>query len=156
LPVFLDEREIVPDPHGGDLVQHRVSAVWFSDWDAAGEKERSMTVRSKPRLRKRIMTATLAAIALPLSAQAQSWEYSASVYLWMSALDTTVGTPRFTVETELSFGDILDKLDFAAFAKLEARNGPWVFIGDLNYTDLGTTLGTPGPIISGAEVDTAL
>jgi hypothetical protein len=74
----------------------------------------------------------------------------------MSALDTTVETPLFTVETELSFGDILDKLDFAAFAKFEARNGPWVLIGDLNYTDLGTTLGTPGPIISGAEVDTAL
>jgi opacity protein-like surface antigen len=118
--------------------------------------EKSMTVRSKVRMKKRIMTASLAAIALPLSAQAQSWEYSASIYLWTSALDTTVETPRFTVETELSFGDILDKLDFAAFAKFEARNGPWVLIGDLNYTDLGTTLGTPGPIISGAEVDTAL
>ena len=107
-------------------------------------------------MKNRIRNASLAAIALPFSAQAQSWDYSASIYLWMSALDTTLETERFTVETELSFGDILDKLDFAAFANFEARNGPWVLMGDLNYTSLGTTLGTPGPIFSGAEVDPTL
>lgn len=113
-----------------------------------------------PRLNARKTTpalaASLAALALPCAADAQSWEYGASIYVWMSALDTTLETPLGTVATELSFSDILDKLDFALFATLEARNGPWVVMGDLNYTDLETSLATPGPIFSEAEVDPTL
>ena len=101
--------------------------------------------------------ATLAALALPAAAEAQSWEYSASIYAWMSGLDSSVETPFGTVETELSFSDVLDKLDFAFFATLEARNGPWVLLGDLNYSALGTSLGGPiGANFSDAEVDTTL
>ncbi|MGI1664238.1 porin family protein [Palleronia sp. KMU-117] len=102
------------------------------------------------------LVASLSAGILPMSAQAQSWEYGASIYVWMSGLDTAVETPFGTIETELSFGDILDDLDFAFFATFEARNGPWVILGDLNYTSLETSLATPGPIFSSAEVDPTL
>jgi hypothetical protein len=74
----------------------------------------------------------------------------------MSGLDTSIATPLGTAETELSFGDILDDLDFAFFATFEARNGPWVILGDINYTALGSSLATPGPVFSSAEVDTTL
>jgi opacity protein-like surface antigen len=102
------------------------------------------------------MAGILLAAGLPMAAQAQTWEYGGSIYLWMSGLDTALDTPLGRVETELSFGDILDDLEFAAFAKLEARNGPWVLLGDINYSDLKSSLGTPGAVFAAAEVDTAL
>lgn len=115
-----------------------------------------MTNRSHLTVRATVVLAALAAGGLPVSAQAQSWDYAASIYVWMSGLETALETPIGTVETELSFGDILDDLDFALFATFEARNGPWVILGDLNYTALGTSLATPGPNFSSANVDTTL
>jgi opacity protein-like surface antigen len=101
--------------------------------------------------------ACLAATALPAAAQAQSWEYSVSLYGWMSGIDTSVETPLGTVETELSFGDVLDKLDIAAFGSFEARNGPWVVLGDLNYSALSTSSNSPfGAVFSDVEVETRL
>lgn len=115
-----------------------------------------MTARSHARRNLPALAASLAALSLPGAAGAQSWEYGASLYVWMSALDTAVETPLGTIETELSFSDILDKLDFALFATFEARNGPWMLMGDLNYTELETSLATPGPIFSEADVDPTL
>lgn len=101
--------------------------------------------------------ACLAAVILPASARAQSWEYSASIYGWMSGIESSVETPFGTVGTELSFSDVLDKLDFAFFATFEARNGPWVLLGDLNYSDLSANRGAPvGANFADAEVDTTL
>ena len=101
--------------------------------------------------------AGLTAIALPVAAQAQSWEYSVSLYGWMSGIDTSVDTPLGTVETELSFSDVLDNLDFAAFGSFEARNGPWVVLGDLNYSALSTSSDSPfGVVFSDVEVETKL
>lgn len=99
----------------------------------------------------------LAGAAFPGTAGAQAWDYTLSVYAWMSGIESSVGTPFGTLETELSFGDVLENLDFAFFATLEAQNGPWVVLGDLNYSALGTSRDTPfGGIFSGAEVDTTL
>ena len=101
--------------------------------------------------------ACLAGTAIPAAAQAQSWEYSVSVYVWMSGIDTSVETPIGTIDTELSFGDVLDNLDFAFFGTFQARNGPWVVLGDLNYSALGTSLGGPiGANFADAEVDPTL
>ncbi|MCU0855513.1 MAG: YfaZ family protein [Rhodobacteraceae bacterium] len=101
--------------------------------------------------------ACLAAAALPATAEAQSWDYTGSLYLWMSGLDTSVETPLGTVETELSFSDILEDLDFAFFGTFGARNGPWVVLGDLNYSALTSTRDTPfGAVFSDVEVETEL
>ena len=102
------------------------------------------------------LAASLVAITLPCAAEAQQWDYGASIYVWASALDTSVETPFGTIETELSFGDILEKLDFALFATFEARNGPWVLMADINYTDLGTSRTTRGPVFSNVQMDSTL
>ena len=99
----------------------------------------------------------LAAPTLPSVAQAQDWEYQASVYGWFSGLDSSVGTQFGTLETELSFSDVWDMLDMAFFGTFEARRGQLGFILDLNYTDLSTTKNTPfGTNFSSATVDTKL
>jgi hypothetical protein len=96
-------------------------------------------------------------VALPQTVAAQGWEYSVSLYAWMSGIETSVGTPVGTVDAELSFSDVLDNLDFAFFGTFEARNGPWVVLGDLNYSDLSASRDTPiGLAFSSAEVDTTL
>jgi hypothetical protein len=98
-----------------------------------------------------------AAAAAPMTAAAQSWDYAASLYLWMSGIDTSVETPLGTVETELSFGDILEDLDFAFFGTFTAINGPWVVIGDINYSALTSGRASPfGVVFSDVEVETQL
>jgi opacity protein-like surface antigen len=115
-----------------------------------------MATRTKIRGRLAAL-ACVASAAAPVTAAAQGWEYSMSIYAWMSGIETSVGTPFGTVETELSFGDVLENLDFAFFGTFAAHNGPWVVLGDLNYSDLSANRGAPvGANFADAEVNTTL
>jgi opacity protein-like surface antigen len=91
-------------------------------------------------------------------AKAQSqWDYSLSAYGWFTALSNEVDTTFGAVETELSFGDIWDDLDIAAFAAFEARNGRWALVTDLNYASLTSEKDTPmGIAFDSVDVDTRL
>jgi opacity protein-like surface antigen len=105
------------------------------------------------------ITALLGALfALPASpGAAQDWEYSLSVYVWGTGLDSRLETPAGTFDSELSFQDILENLDFAAFATFEARRGRWGLIGDLNYTDVSASRGGPvSESFADAEVGSTL
>jgi opacity protein-like surface antigen len=102
-------------------------------------------------MRKLLATVGLLA-ASPVAAQ--DWTYSGSLYLWFPQTNITADTPLGTVEGELSISDALQDLDFAFMGALEARNGPWGFIGDFIYMDLSTSADTPrGLAFSQATVD---
>jgi opacity protein-like surface antigen len=93
----------------------------------------------------------------PAQAQSADWSYRATLYGWFSGLSTSIDTPRGTVSTDLSFSDVLQDLEMAAFASFEARNGKWGFIADLAYTDLSSSRDTPiGALFSSAEVGSQL
>jgi opacity protein-like surface antigen len=84
------------------------------------------------------------ATALILSATvatAEEWSGRLTLYGWLPAADTDVGIdrPGGAVSGGASSGvdDILDALNFAAFARVEARRGRLGLIGDVVYTDLG-------------------
>lgn len=100
----------------------------------------------------------LVAVTLGDRAQAQSgWEYDLSIYGWFTGMSTEIDTAFGTVEAELSFGDIWDQLDMAAFATFEARNGPWALVTDLNYAKLSAANDTPlGIAFDSVDVDTRL
>ncbi len=90
------------------------------------------------------MIVRLAAGALILSATvatAEEWSGRLTLYGWLPAaeLDTTIDRPGGAVSGGASSGidDILDALNFAAFATVEARRGRLGLIGDFVYTDLG-------------------
>lgn len=101
--------------------------------------------------------ALVAGLGGPADAQERSWQYAVSIYGWASGIDTSVDTPLGTIGTELSFADVFDKLDFAFFGTFEARKGPWVVFGDLNYSDLSTALGEPvGANFADVETDPTL
>lgn len=102
-------------------------------------------------------TALLGLLAMgPAAAQEGGWSYSLSGYLWMSATDVTADTPFGEVSAELSFRDALSDLKFGLMGSFEARNGPWGFVGDLLYFNLGSEGVPPGPVVDSVRVDTKL
>ena len=97
------------------------------------------------RLIRRIATATSIALALaaPLtvtSAQIGSPNQSRFIvtpYAWFAGLEGEVGVGRVATSVDLSPGDVLDALLFAAAASGEARRGPLVFAADVFYAATG-------------------
>lgn len=97
----------------------------------------------------------MAPAVMPGTATAQEWRYSVTVYGWLTSLTARLGTPLGTVEVDQSLSDILDQLDFAAFASFEARQGRWGLIADLAHADLSQTAAPlPGAPFGGVRVDT--
>lgn len=78
-----------------------------------------------------ISAVAFSAISLGLAspAAAQEWTYNVSPYLWASGLSGDLGTlPGVpSQDVDLSFKDVLENLDFAAFLVAAARNGDWVY-----------------------------
>ena len=59
-----------------------------------------------------------------------SWDYSASLYLWASAIG---GTTSSGDDVDISFSDILDNLDFGYMGNFGAKKGKWTFETDVLY-----------------------
>ncbi len=99
----------------------------------------------------------LATTALTNDAVAQvaatgDWEYVGNIYLWGSGLDAS--TPSGG-EISLSFGDILDKLDFGIMGSFAARRGDLTLFFDGIYLDISNSTDVefnpgPGPGVSGS------
>ena len=98
---------------------------------------------------------TLAAGVAGAELQAQSaWEFSVTPYGWLAGLDGDLGTiPGFpSQEVSLSFGDILDDLDYGVFLFSSARNGPWVFFLDGSAVQTTSTERIGGPVVDSVEI----
>lgn len=67
-------------------------------------------------------------------AQAEEFEYSASLYGWMAGLGVEVETDQGTASSDLSFSEILEDLDGAFMGAFEARRGRLILLGDIQYT----------------------
>jgi hypothetical protein len=83
--------------------------------------------------------------AAPLPGQTQpvvtgGWQFSVAPYLWMSAVAASGnqqvpgGTLNF--DTNISFDNLLQNLNFAAMIAGEARNGNFLIATDVMYVDL--------------------
>lgn len=80
-----------------------------------------------PRLRQRgWMAAVLLAASGGAGAQSMGWEFEFTPYLWGAAMRGDVQAPALPrTSVDMSFGDILDALDFGLMAAFEARKGRW-------------------------------
>ena len=97
------------------------------------------------------------ATVTPAFAQQSDWTYTASISGWFTGLESSISTRFGNVETELDFADVWEKLDMAFFGRFEARNGRWVLVTDLIYSNLGTEASTPlGLAFRTVEVDASL
>ncbi len=102
--------------------------------------------------------ASMAAVAAaPAVAQTADWQFAASVYAWTPAISSTVDTGRFgSFENDMSIGDVLGDLEIAAMGAFEARRDRWALVGDLVYSSLSTSNGTPGRLFEKTTLDTTL
>ncbi|MEE4187340.1 MAG: porin family protein [Roseobacter sp.] len=87
--------------------------------------------------------------AVGTKADARDWSYAASIYLFTPQTDLSIGP----VDSELSFSDALENLDFAFMGAFEASNGQWSFLLDYMRTDLGFSGETPGDVFAGVDTD---
>lgn len=99
--------------------------------------------------------AILAALPSPATAQVDSsaWRFSVSPYLWGAATGGTIGVGPVSTDFHLSFGDLLDQLDFGFMAVLEARRGRTALRLDSFYASLTDEAAVPlGGTSLGLEV----
>jgi hypothetical protein len=77
------------------------------------------------------------------------WTFSFTPYFWAAGLSGDIaqfGLPEAHVDAD--FGDIFDHLDFGAMAIGEARYGPYSIFGDIMYTKISGSSGTPRGILA--------
>ena len=86
-------------------------------------------------------TATISALALAAvltaaPAGAEGWNYDLGIYAYGTGLDGTVGVGPVEGDIDLSFSDIVEDLDFAAFVFFRAETDSWAVMIDTIFVDL--------------------
>jgi len=80
--------------------------------------------------------------------------FSASFYLWASALKGTTSTlpPLPAIDIDLSFRDVLQHFDGGLMGAGEMRVGRWGFLADIMFTQVSPGGTIPGPYLADVEV----
>jgi hypothetical protein len=93
----------------------------------------------------RLLVATTAVALMGWSARAgaqaeerDQWRFVATPYVWLTALDGTVGLGPVRANADLSATDVFRMLKFGVMGAGEGRKGPWVIGADAIYAKLGT------------------
>jgi hypothetical protein len=90
--------------------------------------------------------------AVAISPTIDPWEITASLPLWVSGVDGTVGVLGYTAQTSADFADIVRNLDMVAAATLEIRKGRWGGWVDGAYLKASVGADTPGPLLNSLGV----
>lgn len=93
---------------------------------------------------------TLTLVATP--AAAAEWKHEFAPYVWGSAMEGTVGIGPISAETEMSFSDILDDLEFGFMGTYRASRDRYSITVDAIYMGLGVTEEGPGGALK-ADID---
>lgn len=81
--------------------------------------------------------------------EANGWVFTMAPYFWMAGMSGDLaqfGAP--TVSIERSFNDIINDLDFGGMGIGEARHGRFSVFGDVMFTRISTSRGTPHGIVA--------
>jgi len=93
------------------------------------------------------------------AAEAAEWEWTLAPYFWGAGVKMDVeANDEPVLNSDVSFGDLLDKTDMAGMVHFEGRNGKWGFLFDALYMALSddfTTSPRP-PLPGGTDVDADL
>jgi hypothetical protein len=66
-------------------------------------------------------------------AASDEWEFTVAPYAWMAGIDGDIAIRGQKADVDVSFGDILDNVDFAFMLHTEARKGKWGFFFQPEY-----------------------
>jgi hypothetical protein len=104
-----------------------------------------MNIRTrKPGLFLSVVAGTLLASVSPAHAQSmtsEKWQYEFSPYLWMAGLSGTTRVGPLSVNSSISFSDLLSEFDIGASGTFEARKGRWGVLFDGIYMKLSDSHG---------------
>jgi opacity protein-like surface antigen len=107
-----------------------------------------------------IIAAALLSWSSPAAAQdpGQRWTGALTIYGWLPAVDGDVTASNSGDSASASFdaADLLDSLDFAAFATGELRHGRFGLIVDTVYTALSNSKTASGPFATRVDGDVTL
>ena len=87
-------------------------------------------------------------VASPAAAQApaaDSWKVTVAPYFLGAAMNGSTTVKGQQLDVDVSFGDILENLQFGAMGLVVARKGNWGFGGDAIWMSLGANGTSPGP-----------
>jgi hypothetical protein len=117
----------------------------------------------KPLQRTALVAAVSLAFALPAAAQvsppmksSDEWAWRATLYGWLPNVKSTAHFPvdgGNSINVDTDPGSYLRNLEFVFMGTLEARKGPWSFVGDAIYLSFGkadsrlTQISGPGGIV---------
>ncbi len=72
----------------------------------------------------------------PVSGSGNAWEFHLIPYTWLITMDTKATVHDHTMDSRMSFSDILRDMNFAGQVHFEARKGKWGFFIDPTYLSL--------------------
>jgi hypothetical protein len=91
-----------------------------------------------------ITTVVLLAVSVALPVYGQDptshpddWEIRLMPYFWINSMEADGTVNGLTGSVDLSFGDIVDHLDFGAMGRVEAWKGKWGLTFDGLFMNLG-------------------
>lgn len=112
-----------------------------------------MTHRSSRPLFNGLLAALALAGVAGGAQAADAWQFEATPYLWASGMKGDVQAGRLPkTAVDMSFGDILDTLDFGLMGAFEARNGRWGILFDAIYMKVSDSAeASRGPLTVDAD-----
>ena len=91
------------------------------------------------------VTATLPS---PQAASTDTWQFQLTPYLWIASISGRAGIGNLITDTDTSVTSSGVELNFGFMGTFEARKNKFIILTDLQYSDLSTEKGNPGPLFS--------
>jgi len=101
-----------------------------------------------------VNTSKAESVTPPVSSSGQSsgnddqWHFQLSPYLWIASITGRTGFGTRVIDTNTGVNSTGVELNFGFMGTFEARKNRLVFLTDLQYSDLATERGNPGPLFS--------
>jgi hypothetical protein len=93
-------------------------------------------------------SAEIVASPVPQAASEDTWQFQFTPYLWIASISGRAGIGNLILDTNTSVTSSGVELNFGLMSTFEARKNRFVILTDLQYSDLSTEKGNPGPFFS--------
>ena len=87
----------------------------------------------------------------PQAASTDTWQFQLTPYLWIPTISGRAGIGNLITDTTTSVGDSSVELNFGFMGTFEARKNRFIILTDLQYSDIATEKGNPGPLFSSSR-----
>jgi hypothetical protein len=140
------ERKAVPHREGVDLTSGAAQALEDNPRaDLSDPVQASAVTRLAARDERETGRATAAS---PQPAATDTWQFQLTPYLWIASISGRAGIGNLVTDTSTSVTDSNVELNFGFMGTFEARKNKFIILTDLQYSDLATEKGNPGPLFS--------